>query len=876
MPHGGYGEARGLFHGRQERFMTRAIRLIGAPLLLFSISAIAAAQGLGGAGTVQGVVKDPTGGVMVSVPVEISNAVTGFKKATTTDAAGKYSFTNLPPNPYHVSVTTQGFAPFQGDVDVRSGVPIAFDVALTLAGASTSVQVSGHAEDVLERGPTAHTDVDQSLISRMALDSSSGLNQVVTLASPGVVADSNGFFHPVGDHAQTQFSIDNQPITDQQSRLYSNQISQDAVESMEIITGVPPAEYGDKSSLVVHIVTKSGLNQATPAGSVSFGYGSFKSPSAELNVGVGSKKIGNFFTVDGLRTERFLDPPELQALHDTGTKQSFFDRLDVHPTDQDTFHLNVQSAKTAFDVPNTLDQQDLGQAQHQTITSFNVAPGYVRVLGSSAVLTANGFVRRDHLTYTPSANPFADTPGSVSQDRTLTNLGAKVDLEYAAGMHDLKVGGSISATRLQENFGIGFTDPTFNSPCLDVNGAPSDNTGLTQVSQCTGAGPLLPNPGFSPDLLAFDLTRGGQPFSFNAAATIKQQALYLQDTIKAANATFNLGVRFDHYDGLTTDTVAEPRLGVSYLIPQSGTVLRASYGRTLETPYNENLLLSAGLGSSAALVGAGAPPPAGRRNEGEVGIQQGFGRWVVVDFGYFNKHTVNAYDFGVLFDTPIAFPVSWDHSRLNGFTGRVNVVQHGGFSAFVVMAHTNAIYSPPATGGVLLEAPAGDFRIDHDQKFNATTNLQYTFNKALGAWAALSWRYDSGLVAGSVPDYATALTLTPDQQQAIGLFCGGTLATRDAPITNCASSNRGATRLVIPADGTEDDVANPPRIAPRHLFDLGLGVDNLFHTSKAKVKLRFSVVNLTNKEALYNFLSTFSGTHFVTPRAYQVQLGVSF
>ena len=71
-------------------------------------------------------------------------------------------------------------------------------------------------------------------------------------------------------------------------------------------------------------------------------------------------------------------------------------------------------------------------------------------------------------------------------------------------------------------------------------------------------------------------------------------------------------------------------------------------------------------------------------------------------------------------------------------------------------------------------------------------------------------------------------------------------------------------------------MTNPPRIAPRHLFDLGLGVDNLLRTNGAKLRLRFSVINLTNKDALYNFLSTFSGTHFVTPRAFQVQLGVSF
>ena len=103
---------------------------------------------------------------------------------------------------------------------------------------------------------------------------------------------------------------------------------------------------------------------------------------------------------------------------------------------------------------------------------------------------------------------------------------------------------------------------------------------------------------------------------------------------------------------------------------------------------------------------------------------------MVVDFGYFNKHTDNGYDFSVLFNTPIAFPVAWDHSRIDGFTGRVNLVEHGGFSAFVVMAHTNAIFSPPGVGGILLEQPEGDFRIDHDQKFNATTNLQYVVCKA--------------------------------------------------------------------------------------------------------------------------------------------------
>ena len=232
---------------------TRAIR---RTLVVFSLVAACApapcvfAQGLG-AGTIQGVVQDPTGAVMQSVEVKLINPVTGFSRTAVTDPMGRFSIGNVPPNPYHLSVTVDGFRTLERDVDVRAGVPLVLSLMLELGGAAEQVQVVAHTEDLLERDPTAHTDIDQSVIKRLPIEAAAGLNQVVTLASPGVVADSNGFFHPIGDHAQTQFSIDNQPITDQQSRIYSNQISDEAVQSLEVITGVAPAEYGEDRKSVV-------------------------------------------------------------------------------------------------------------------------------------------------------------------------------------------------------------------------------------------------------------------------------------------------------------------------------------------------------------------------------------------------------------------------------------------------------------------------------------------------------------------------------------------------------------------------------------------------------------------------------------------------
>ncbi len=136
-----------------------------------------------------------------------------------------------------------------------------------------------------------------------------------------------------------------------------------------------------------------------------------------------------------------------------------------------------------------------------------------------------------------------------------------------------------------------------------------------------------------------------------------------------------------------------------------------------------------------------------------------------------------------------------------------------------------------------------------------------------------TWRFDSGEVAGSVTDLADALALTGDEQAAIGFECAGQAATLEQPITSC-SGTYGASRLNIPAPGTYNPDHNPPRIAARNLFDVGFGTDNLFKKEKGlKTTLKFTALNITNEAALYNFLSTFSGTHWVTPRSYLVTLG---
>jgi hypothetical protein len=166
-------------------------------------------------------------------------------------------------------------------------------------------------------------------------------------------------------------------------------------------------------------------------------------------------------------------------------------------------------------------------------------------------------------------------------------------------------------------------------------------------------------------------------------------------------------------------------------------------------------------------------------------------------------------------------------------------------------------------------------RVDHDQALQATTHVHYQFHKD-GPWVALTWRYDSGIVSGGVPDLTSALSLTPDQQAAIGFYCGGKVASLGNPITSCDSANWGTKQIRIPAPQTENDDTNPARVIPRHVLSLSTGVDNLFHTDRYRWTLRISVQNLTNTDRLYNFLSTCAGTHWVAPRSLRAEVAVAF
>ena len=540
--------------------------------------------------------------------------------------------------------------------------------------------------------------------------------------------------------------------------------------------------------------------------------------------------------------------------------------------------------------------------QRSKIRTFNIAPTWTHLVNPNTVFTLGGFVRQDQYNYYPSGNPFADfIPGSAIADASgriarLTNLGAARGCVVREG-HPQHQG----RNRLSGHDSDG--ERRVRDCRSDLQ--PSASTTVPRIQLTIPTCWRCSQSGFDP-LLAVSTrpdvarrrtaVRAHAAYTFRGHANIRELALFFQDTITLKNWTFNLGVRFDHYDGITSANQVEPRLGIAYNIKPTNTVLRISYARTLETPFNENLVL-ASVGCNDPVVNdlmatvqgypcLTAPLRPGWRNEFHAGLQQAFGKYLVIDAEYIWKYTHLAYDFSVLGNTPITFPIEWASSKIPGYAVRASMPNFHGLSAFVVLSSVAARFFGPQVSGIGSDAgrsKAGtrvphrsrrEFQLNHSPAISAVdqgavARLQLALRQRAGGRPGAvrgrqlreraEWRrFHCGCFRSD------ARSAVPSRSVLRRRVCDADHADQSDGAL-CLRRNMDRTWSRFRRAGTEDDDHNPPRIASRNLFDIAVGHDNIFHGDKYKWSARLAVVNLTNKDALYNFLSTFSGTHYVTP-----------
>lgn len=793
-----------------------SLRVLSAAAFLLLSAASALAQGTA---TLTVRVFDPQQRVVGGVLVAIENAVTGLKRETLSSAGGEARFSNLPFQTYDLILLHDGFAVERRPVNLRSNVPVELEIQLRVADQVVQIDVTGSTETLIDPESTGtRTEINAASFEKIPNSPAARGLEGVLLSMPGFAANANGAIHPRGAHNQMTFVVDGMPISDQLTGAFANAVDPSIVESLDLYTGNIPAEFGNKVSGVAVVTTRTGLNSSRKfQGSHQVAFGQFDSLTSQTQFTGGTGRIGYFASFNAMKSNRFLDSVSLDNLHNGGNLQRAYTRLDYQATPRDILRFGMMSGRSSFQLANLRSQHANLQNQRQSLEDISVSAAWLRTLDSRSTVEVNSSFRNAFARLFPSPG---DTPVTAHQARRLGTWNLNARYNRVAGRHTWRGGVDYQRFPLRENFSFAITSPDFNDEASED---------------------------FNPALLAHDLTQGGDWFRFSARNAGSLSFVFLQDTIRLGRFVVTLGLRYDAYRFLARGAQWQPRVGLAYHLKETGTVFRASYNRTYQTPPNENLLLAnsreaeslAPPGIRDALGGASFVIRPERQNVYELGLQQAIGRQISLNGTFYHKNSRDLQDNDNFLDTGIIFPTSLASSRVNGAEGRVNLFPGRRFSSTLSATHARVVVTPPFTGGLFLGSgavealSAGPFIIDHDQRLSLHSNNVYNFTRSL--WTSVSVRYDSGLVTN--PSSAEDVSRDPDFNDML-------------PFVNLES--------------------DPPRVNPRTLIDWAGG-----YTRTSDTKKRWEVVaqvgNLTNRTALYNFQSIFVGTRVVSPRAASIR-----
>ncbi|HQR40411.1 MAG TPA: TonB-dependent receptor [Blastocatellia bacterium] len=803
---------------------------------------------------VRGTITDQAGAVVDGATVTLTNAVSGYSQSTTTDKTGSYRLVNIPFNTYVLTATASGFdsqsqeltidATFARQVDVKLGVaPVRQQVEVVADSALLNTEQDGQV-----------TVIDRSFVKTFPTPMPSrGTEQIVSTA-PGWTLDANGRLHSRGIEYQVQYSMDGIPITDTMASTFSSSPDPRIFRSIEVSNSAIPAEYGDKLAGLVNVTTLSGLEMPL-SGDITISGGSFNTMEESFDIGGHTSKFGFFVSGAGTTTSRFLDPPSVQNFHNHGISTKTFAKLDFEPTKNDLIRFSFAFNNQGFDVPNLPDQEAEGQIQTRTTNDNFQSLTWQHIFSENLVSNVALFQRYNDAKL--RSNTLA-APVYAEQSRHYSNYGALGSVSWFKNHNTIKAGFLFQRFPVTESF----------------------TTAITNLDELLAMQPDLPDE-------AQDFTLAN-PFYFHDNQTGWEGSAYFQDHINAtANLAFDLGLRFDSYHFLVDENFWSPRLGVSYYIPKTHTVLRASYDRFLETPALENLLLSssdeARVFSPAGeeempmpdafghvgLLGLtrrphrvtrggedggdemmsdedkGAPVEASKEHQFDVGFQQQLGDYLRLDMDFYYRRLENPPEIVNFLETGIIFPANLDHSRSKGIQTRLDLTPVRGFSGFVSWTNAHIYGYSPITGGLFLgEAvdlnmnPGSRVNIEEDQRNTVVYQARYEY-APWRLWFSLLGRFNSGY----------SVELDPEALEGI--------ADEFPPeVLDRVNLDRG----FIKPHGTAD-------------FSVGKEFPVNEHLS---INGQFNIDNFTNTFYLITFESVFSGTTIGPPRTYSGRVTLTF
>jgi outer membrane receptor protein involved in Fe transport len=554
-------------------------------------------------------------------------------------------------------------------------------------------------------------------IDSAAIDAAPGgdnvlMNQVM-LQVPDAAQDSFGQLHIRGDHNGLQFRLNGIILPDGIS-VFGQTLPPRLIESMQMIMGSLPAQYGLRSAGIIDLTTKSGSLE--PGGSVTLYGGSHGELEPSFDYGGSSGPYTYFVTGDFLRSDLGIESPDGSSdpLHDhTKQHHGFAYAEDVlDPNDRVSMIIGLSDAD--FQIPNlrgeqpalglTVNGQDsypsnLLNENQREVTQF----GILSLQHSNGPLTVQtSFIARNStLGFIP--DPLGDLLyNGIAQQAYKQDVayGLQSDGAYKLNdSHTLRAGVYFQYDRLQSDTTsqVLNTDPSSGVPISDVPVSIVQNSTDGQVIQSG----------------------------------------YVQDEWHLIPAlTFNYGLRFDHYAAFSSGSQLSPRANLVWE-PLPATTVHVGYSRYFSPPPFELV----GSESLAQFADTTAAPgvleddkvKAERSNYYDFGVEQTIAKGFTVGMDSYFKQATDLIDEGQFGAPIILTPFNYAHGQVYGveLTGSYHL---GGFSAYANLASQRAIGKDIVSSQFNFDADALAYiadhyiHLDHEQQVTASGGVSYVWN----------------------------------------------------------------------------------------------------------------------------------------------------
>ena len=571
---------------------------------------------------IEGSVVDAQGQTVDHALVQLEDALGAAIRAQETDSSGRFVFSDVSAGRYSLRATLAGIDPLLTPLLVESSLPISITLRMPLRVSGTVVVEAPIAREAVgSLSSVAGTSISLAPVRVRQ----QGIQDLIATL-PGWATEDNGLLHARGVDDGFLYVIDGVPVYERLDPLLGVSPDLSTVESLSVVTGYVPAEFGHKAGGVIDVRTRAAASKWATAFDVERATQKSTAGSATAGGGLGrltTLRIG----ATGQQSDRFLDPVHPDNLHNQGRSVSIFGQLSSARQNGDSLNASWGLGNARFDVTNTEEQEAAGQDQRQTVTQVFANLSWQRAWSGHTASQISGYVRRSGAELDGSAD---DTPLFAEADRSLARAGAVASITMQRGAHLVKLGGEAQGLVLDEAFSFFVTN-----------------------RRQARAG------GFSDAVIDFD---DDDPFEFAGRATPSLFSLFAQDEWQVGSqVTLSGGLRFDRSTMLLTRYQVSPRLGLAYRLGSS-TVARASVSRFFQPPQPENLLLSS---SEEARVlspfvedgevgGADVEPE--RQWAFEAGVEHWIGRRVRFDIAAWHRAVTNAADPNVFAGTTIIFP----------------------------------------------------------------------------------------------------------------------------------------------------------------------------------------------------------------------------